>query len=544
MSPRARRAIPWVVAKRVIIALSEMVGVAALVGIMMVVLGGDGDSSALVARIKGWLGIDGTSFIIIVCTALLILFILKSVVVILLNRSQSVYMRRIFEELSSKMFDKYLHSGLLYIRSHNSSEIINNTTAICARFSEGIVGVMLSLAGGGVMLLMIVVALIIYDPMILLLAVAVFIPFTAAYALFFRRRMVRDGREENRAAVGQNKLMYESLRGYSDVEIYGAENSVTQKFGEGLHKLGRLRLRNMTIRASSSAVVEFSLVAGVVVMIVVGLAMGRDIAALRVSLGVFAVAAYKIAPSVSKLVNGFTELHRSRYAIERLQTSSEIEVRQTESAEPVAFAQNIEMRNISFTYPNGKQVLNNYSLTITRGERLGISGTSGIGKTTLLNIVCALFEPSKGELLVDGVRIDAHNRRGWQTNLAYVSQEVFLPDVSIAENIAFGVQASNIDRERVLWALRAASLGNFVDSLTEGIDTITGEAGARLSGGQKQRIGIARALYKGASVLLFDEATSSLDKETENAVIDTIQTLSQDLTIVIISHNERTLRLC
>ncbi|MBR2061415.1 MAG: ATP-binding cassette domain-containing protein, partial [Tidjanibacter sp.] len=195
----------------------------------------------------------------------------------------------------------------------------------------------------------------------------------------------------------------------------------------------------------------------------------------------------------------------------------------------------------------GEPVLRNLSLRIGKGERIGIKGPSGSGKSTLFNIIAALIEPQSGTLSVDGVKITPENRRRWQNNIAYVSQDLFLPDQSIAENVAFGIEPSKIDRARLQEALRAASLDELVASLPEGADTVTGEAGCRLSGGQRQRIGIARALYKQASVLLFDEATSSLDQQTAEDIVASIESLSaadKSLTILFISHNDQTLDFC
>jgi ABC-type multidrug transport system fused ATPase/permease subunit len=211
------------------------------------------------------------------------------------------------------------------------------------------------------------------------------------------------------------------------------------------------------------------------------------------------------------------------------------------------FDKEIALENISFTYEGGKQVLDNFSLTIRKGEKIGIRGYSGAGKTTLFNIICGFFSPDSGTIRVDGVELTPEKRREWQNNLACVSQDVFIPDATIAENIAFGMERGEIDEERLRKAISTASLDEFVGSLPDGVDTITGESGSRVSGGQRQRIGIARALYKEASVLLFDEATSSLDNKTEEEIVHAIERLSaerSDLTMLIISHRDRTLTFC
>ena len=210
------------------------------------------------------------------------------------------------------------------------------------------------------------------------------------------------------------------------------------------------------------------------------------------------------------------------------------------------FQHEIRFEHIGFGYGD-RTVLKDFSLTIRKGERIGIRGYSGAGKTTLFNLLCGFFPPDTGRISIDGTVLSPDNVRAWQNNLAYVSQDVFLPDISIAENIAFGHPRDEISPTRLAAAIRAASLEELVAGLPDGADTVAGEAGCRLSGGQRQRIGIARALYKDASVLLFDEATSSLDAKTEREIVEAIESLSsrhKELTILMISHRDNTLAFC
>jgi ABC-type bacteriocin/lantibiotic exporter with double-glycine peptidase domain len=304
----------------------------------------------------------------------------------------------------------------------------------------------------------------------------------------------------------------------------------------------------MRVRAASGYVIEFSLVLGVIAVILLGIAMGQSVGELKIFLGVFAVAAYRIVPSISRIVGAWTEYKRTAYVVDLLSEELSVEVPEvTQTHQRLHFERAVELRGVSFGYTD-ERVLDDYSLTIRKGERLGIQGSSGRGKTTLFNLIAGLFVPKEGELMVDDQRIDTPlKRRMWQNNVAYVSQDLFIPDQTIAENIALGVERQKIDMERLMKAIEVARLGELVASLPEGVDTVTGEAGCRLSGGQRQRIGIARALYKEASVLMFDEATSSLDEKTEKEVVEAVAGLSEanrELTILFISHNRRTLDFC
>lgn len=546
-----RRGLPLMLLTALCSAVIDLVGIAALVSVLLVVL----DENFLVntpifAAIYNAVGFTSErAFIVAVCGAVLLLIALKGVCSVALGQVRGRYMMRLFADLSQRMYESYLSRGLLFVRSHHTTTLINNVNAMCHRFANGIVSPLLGILTELVVVAVLLVLLSLYNPLIVLLAVAVFVPVALVYSRIIRKRMAENGREENRLQVAQNKTMYEALRGYADIEIAGAKPYITARFARGIESLRHYSLRAMLMRASSSHVIEFSLVLGVVTVIVVGLLAGQTVSSLKLFLGVFAVAAYRIVPSISRIVGSWSEFKRNQFVVDLLSEELSHKPQQTsQTTEKLPFGQTIELQNVEFAYSEGSPIVENFSLTIHKGEKVGIQGVSGKGKTTLFNILAALYQPQQGALVVDGVAVDTPElRRKWQNNIAYVSQDLFIPDVSIAENIAFGVEKGQIDHERLRRVIATAQLCDLVESLPEGVDTITGEAGCRLSGGQRQRIGIARALYKEASVLMFDEATSSLDEATEREIVDAVAGLSEadhNLTILFISHNERTLEFC
>ena len=546
-----RRGLPKMVLSALCSAAVDLLGIAALVSVLLVVLDENiVTNNPLVGKIYGALGFTSESgFVVAVCVTVVALIALKGVLGVALSQVRARYMLLLYADLSKRMYDNYLSRGLLFVRSHHTTTLVNNVNAVCHRFASGVVSSLLGILTEVIIVVTLLVLLSLYNPMIVALALAVFVPIALLYSRIIRRRMVENGKEENRLQVGQNKTMYEALRGYADIEIAGAKPTITKRFAKGIDSLRYYSLRAIRMRAASSYVVEFSLVLGVVAVIILGIAMGHSVGTLKLFLGVFAVAAYRIVPSISRIVGGWTEYKRNSYVIDLLTEELSGEVEPTpQTSEKLPFNQSVELSRVSFGYTPEERVLDGYSLTIRKGERVGIQGTSGKGKTTLFNLFAGLFVPAEGELRVDGKAVDDPlKRRMWQNNVAYVSQDLFIPDQTIAENIALGVERENIDPERLARAIEAARLGEFVASLPEGVDTITGEAGCRLSGGQRQRIGIARALYKEASVLMFDEATSSLDEKTEREVVEAVAGLSEsnrDLTILFISHNARTLGFC
>lgn len=553
MIPPGRR--KWAVsavAGSVVLALLDFAGVAVLVSVLLFVLDGNVFEEGAVARVYGMSGFGKPeSFIAAVCIMVLVIIAVKNALSLGISNYVRKYTLSLYRHYSVRMLDIYLSRGLPFIRSHNTSELANNVNGLCLRFADGVLGQLMAVISDGILLLFIMAALALYNPPVVLFAAAVFIPFAIVYSRVLRHRMAESGRKENELFVRQNKLLAESLKGYSDVRLHGAEEYVSGKFREGLHEMTGYRRSAALARQGSGRMAEVVLVLAVTVIIVAGLWLGKPMGSLRILLGVFALAAYKIVPASSRMVNGWLECRRNLYAGDIIRDAfedlSDDPLRLSPATTKITFEREMELKDISFAYDGGDTVLDGFSMIVKKGERIGFRGPSGAGKTTLFNIVAGLLKPDSGCITVDGRELAPDNISLWQRNLSYVSQDLFIADISLAENIAFGVTPDKIDHDRLERVIRSASLDGLVGSLPEGVDTVTGETGCRLSGGEKQRIGMARALYKEASVLLLDEATSSLDPATEDEILTAIEELAKvnpALTILIISHHDRTLSFC
>jgi ATP-binding cassette subfamily B protein len=216
-----------------------------------------------------------------------------------------------------------------------------------------------------------------------------------------------------------------------------------------------------------------------------------------------------------------------------------------ELVQPITFERDIKLNNLSFQYAKqSPMVLKGVDITIAKGSRVGFIGSTGSGKSTLVDVAMSLLQPTQGTLDIDGQAITPANQRAWHAHLAHVPQSIFLADSSIAENIAFGVPRALIDMQRVQLAAQQAQIAKTIEGWQDGYETFVGERGVRLSGGQRQRIGIARALYKQANVIIFDEATSALDNATEREVMQAIDSLGSELTVLIVAHRLSTLKHC
>jgi ABC-type multidrug transport system fused ATPase/permease subunit len=261
--------------------------------------------------------------------------------------------------------------------------------------------------------------------------------------------------------------------------------------------------------------------------------------------GLFAATAFRVLPSVNKVVGSRQLLKVSRNAIETIYGDLHLPVleRRTSEVTPLGF-EVLNVQSLTFNYEGiADSVLNNVNVHIQKGEAVGFVGQSGSGKSTLIDIMLGLLEPQSGSVLINGQKI-SQVKTAWQKSIGYIPQAIFLMDDSLRRNIAIGIADNQIDEIAIRDALKSAQLEDFVASLPEGLDTVVGERGVRLSGGQRQRIGIARALYHRPSVLVLDEATSSLDTETEHGVMQAVQALQGDKTVIIVAHRLSTVEYC
>ncbi len=295
---------------------------------------------------------------------------------------------------------------------------------------------------------------------------------------------------------------------------------------------------------------------GMVLIAALAYTLSRQVGGITTALpvlGTLALGAQRLLPALQQIYGAWASIAGSHASladtIELLDQPLTAELLQPAPASlpfhDVIRFNTIRFNAVRFRYTGcGPWVLDGLNLTIPRGARVGFVGSTGSGKSTTLDLLMGLLTPTEGELLVDGQPISGNRLRAWQRSIAHVPQSIYLADTTLAENIAFGVPPDTIDLDRVQQAARQAQIADFIESSPEGYQSYVGEHGIRLSGGQRQRIGIARALYKQASVLVFDEATSALDNATEQSVMDAIKGLSSDLTILLIAHRLTTVRRC
>jgi ABC-type multidrug transport system fused ATPase/permease subunit len=477
--------------------------------------------------------------------ALLLVFASKSLFLGLLAWRQSKFVFNLEVSFSQRLFAGYLHQPYTFHLQRNSAHLLRNATSLVSDMTQ-VVQQSLLLVAEVFVLVGISVLLIAVEPMGAILVVG-----TLGAAGWLVNRIVR----KRILAWGQKRQFHENLRmqhlqqglnGVKDVKLTGREKHFLSEYK--LHSLGSAYVtqRRVAFKAVPRLWLELLAIAGLVLLVIVMLARGKPVDLLLPTLGLFAAAAFRLMPSVNRIVDGLQAVRFTLPVIDTLHTEFKlIDNTVPERADKaLVFEKKIALENVSFTYPGGAaDSLIEVSLTIKKGTSVGFIGGSGAGKSTLVDVLIGLLVPGVGAVKVDGVDIRS-NVRSWQGLIGYVPQSIYLTDDSLRRNIAFGVPDNEIDEKSVVRAVRAAQLDHFVESTPDGLDTVVGERGVRLSGGQRQRIGIARALYHDPPVLVLDEATSSLDVETEAGVMEAVGALHGVKTILIVAHRLATIRHC
>ncbi|WP_294261492.1 ABC transporter ATP-binding protein [Propionivibrio sp.] len=451
-------------------------------------------------------------------------------------------------DLSINIYRRTLYQPYAVHVARNSSEVINGISTKANGVIHGIIGPVLTLISAGITLLAILLILLSVEPVISLLAVFGFGVIYGVIIRITRAQKIRNSQRIARESTQVIKSLQEGLGGIRDVLIDGSQSVYCKIYRDADLPVRRAQGNNQFIAQSPRYGME-ALGMVLIATLAYTLAQQPDGVAKAIPvLGALALGAQRLLPVMQQLYAAWSAIQSNQAS---LQDTLELlgqplpDHAYQPVAKPLSFHEHVRLNQLSFRYsPQTPLVLKNLDLTIAKGSRVGFIGTTGSGKSTLLDIVMGLLQPTEGTLEIDGLPITAINYRAWQAHIAHVPQAIFLADSTIEENIAFGQPKDQIDHERVRRAARQAQIADIIETWPRQYQTFVGERGIRLSGGQRQRIGIARALYKQADVIIFDEATSALDNETEQAVMQAIDVLSEDLTILIIAHRLTTLKNC
>jgi ABC-type multidrug transport system fused ATPase/permease subunit len=523
----------------------ELLGIGLIVPIITVITNSSsqGSNSILQPVFNNFGVVDERSKVVVALGFLGLTFFLKSIFAIFVGWSQIRFSFKIEQDLSRRLFRSMIGRPYSFHLQRNSADLVHSVGTEVDQVKITLLNILSLLSE-----LAIVVALgclVIYSNLlasvtsISLLAIASFL-----YNKFFRKRISSLGLEYTKQSPKKIQFILQGFAGIKDVKVLSRSENFNSQFENQNLLVGRTVARFDLLGKFPVIWFEFVAVLGLICTILVMVYQASDASRIAPTLGLLAAVSFRFVPSANRILLAANSLRYSAPAIDsvykELQESSE----SVELVHLGKFKNQIEMRNLTFSYDNTPAPsLRDVNIVVRKGETVGFIGPSGAGKSTLVDVILGLLPPSSGELLVDGVNLHEQNLE-WQSTIGYVAQAIYLTDDTIRRNVAFGIAEKEIDEVALERALKSAQLWDFVESLPEKAHTIVGERGIRVSGGQRQRIGIARALYHEPQVLVLDEATSSLDMETETEVMSAIRALQGFKTILIVAHRLSTVQHC
>jgi ABC-type multidrug transport system fused ATPase/permease subunit len=485
------------------------------------------------------------SFLLILSFLLLIVFMIKNGISLYIQYIQARYAFDISLSLSQKQFQYNYKEGYAFIQNEDSGSLIYKISIIPIHFAKFYIMPAFNLTTELVVLVFIFIGLLWFNPILLVTVILVMLPgFGLIYYLTKRRVKEAGDRRDKIYPVSVLRIL-EGMNGYTDIKLSNKEQIALDDYAtireelNGIDALVEGLYNKVHQRAN-----EVILALGIIGIFAFGALFPEQQANIIFIMGAFGAAALRVMPSLNRVMTSMLSLKNFSFTVDRMSPLKNQYIVPYPIHPKMDFEDKIEIKNLTFSYPNtNTPTLKDVNISLKKGEMIGIIGTSGSGKTTLLNLILQFLELENGKIQIDNQVLNKENSGSFQKILGYVKQDVFIKDASMMENIAF--DRHDIDKIRILKAIEESHLSDFLEELPEGLDTMLGENGANLSGGQKQRIGIARALYKDAEILLFDEITSALDSKTEQAITESIANLAKlDKTVIIVAHRISTLRYC
>lgn len=493
--------------------------------------------------------------LVLIGIVLILIYIFKNIYMIFSYYVQYNYSAKVQKELSIKILNSYMSRPYSFFLNINSSEILR----ACGGDVNGVFMILscaFDIVAEG--LSIVVIGIYIFETDIFM-AVSVLLLMAlvgGVIILAYKPVMKRLGRKEMTAQAVKSKAIYQTVTGVKELYVMQRKQLFLDEYSRAADDVRRVTRNKDFLAASPERIIEGVCVSGLIGVVVIRLLMGVDVMNFVPQLGMFAMAAFKILPSVGKVSNRVTTVVYHNPMLDNVYNvivgANEYEKEQAQYQDmhggrenneiDCQFHDNVSIQNITWKYAENKDnVLHDLQLDIKKGESIALIGSSGAGKTTLADIILGLLQPQSGSVYMDGRDVYAMPKQ-WAKIIGYVPQSVFLMDDTVRANVAFGLM--DVDDKRIWDALQDAQIKEFVESLPYGLDTIVGERGVKFSGGQRQRIAIARALYNNPQILVLDEATSALDNETENAVMEAVEALQGKMTLIIVAHRLTTIRNC
>ena len=482
----------------------------------------------------------------LLAVSIIAVYIIKNVYIIIEKNTIYKFAYRIQRTISTKLLKSYMEEPYTFHLNKNIAVLQRSMQEDTDQFAKAILHFM-EMAAEACVCIVLGVYLFIVSKSITVVIVGLLLVCLGIFSYINKKYSRKWGEQGQEYKAKIYQWMNQSLSGIKDIKILDRSETFIKNYDNYMKKYVRVLRLNRLIGIMPKYIIEMVCMTGLLSAVLVKMFFGqKELSEFVPQLAIFAVAAFRLLPSVGRINEHLSAVIFATPSIDLiyhdLKEIEDLHVEEIVKDEDWHFKKEIEVKRVTYAYPEGEgNVIENACFHIRKGETVAFVGSSGAGKSTIVDILLGLLPPQQGKILVDGMDV-YKNLRTWQKEIGYIPQTIYLSDDSIRNNVAFGIEEENIDEQAVIAALKQAQLYDFVDTLPEGLDTCVGDRGIRLSGGQRQRIGIARALYHKPEILVLDEATSALDNDTEAAVMEAIDSLKGQKTIIIIAHRLTTIK--
>lgn len=538
-----------------LVSIIEIFSVASIIPFMVLVSDmGQLQEDTFIAQVYQSSNINSeTQFMFLIGLCVLIILIVSSLISIFTIWKLSMFAYSVGTEISDRLYTYYLRQDWLFHSEGSSAQLTKKIASETLRVTNGILVPLIHINAKVVLALLMTIGIFIYDVKVAIVAAIIFTLTYYTLIMAVKKRLESYGSATTEVMEQRFRLMNEGFGGIKDLLLLGREYDFIKRFNKTGILLAFSQGTGTALIQAPRYLIELLAFGSLIILVLYLLiSYDGDLSLIIPILTLYAVGAIKLLPAFQQIYQSVSIINTNIAAFNEIRDdlnnikSAELKILKAKDKHSYLYPKKqLTLKNISFTYPNKeKKVLDQINISIPARSIIGIVGPSGSGKSTVIDVLLGLIKPQQGYLAVDDTVIDDHNCRSWQNSIGFVAQNIFLSEATIAENVAFGVPYEEINLEQVQKALNLASLGKFCETLSDGIHTRVGERGVQLSGGQQQRIGIARALYHKVEVIVFDEATSSLDGITEKKIMEAIHGLSGQKTIILIAHRLKTVKHC
>lgn len=543
---KQKKTFNWLVFWTFISSITDLLGLSLIIPVVGLVMS-ETFYTTVVTNYPILAGYTKNELLIYTVAAFFLLIIAKNAFGLLINWLQVSFVRKLYVSSSMNVLGKVYDRSMLDMQKETSNELVSKLTYYQSALCSSAAISSLILINEAIVFFLTGLIICVYNWQLFFLLIGVMIPIMGAFYAKVKNMIRVAGEEKSKNSIKLYAYAQEMIIGFTDIKIAGTEDSFKKRFHDFAKKYSHNQAQIDFMMFIPTRIIEIAIFLCIILILVYGVFVLKDTEKIITTVSLFSVVAYRSIPSINRFVISMNNLTSSGFIFKDVDfTPTEEEDIVKKSNTEMSLNNGIMFNNVGYTYPGtDKEILKGCTVNIKKGESIGIIGRSGAGKSTLVNALLGFITPTTGDIKIDNTPLTTDNTHKWWEILGYVRQEVFIMNTTFMENIAIGEPKDQIDPVRLERAIKLSSLKDLVTSWPDKENTMLNERGNNLSGGQKQRIAIARAIYKGAEVLIFDEATSALDSATEEEITNSIRALGEEnLTVVIIAHRYTSLKYC